>query len=102
MESKQLLGKGAQNISIHSDTVNKMQKKGESDDSDTDSEDEGYDSDVKREQFVDYSKEIFSNPIKHIEASALKTMVEEAKTNVKRFDLNFQLILFKSHFLLFF
>ena len=60
-----------------------MNKKGESDDSDTDSEDEGYDSDVKREQLVDYTKAIFENPVKHAQTNLIKTMVEDAKSNAK-------------------
>jgi microtubule-associated protein-like 6 len=82
-QSKAIMGKSAQNTSIHSDTINKMHKKGESDDSDTDSEDEGYDSDVKREQFMDYAKAIFENPVKHVQADLIKTMTEDAKS--KRF-----------------
>ncbi len=38
--------------------------KGESDDSATDSEDEGYDSDVKREKNINYFKTVFVSPIK--------------------------------------
>ena len=74
----------AHNTSIHSDSANRVNKKGESDDSDTDSEDEGYDSDVKRERDLDYTKSIFQNPIKHVEPNVIKNMFEEAKTNIKK------------------
>ncbi len=79
--------KASKNTSLQSDNVNRMHKKGESDDSDTDSEDEGYDSDVKREQFVDYSKNIFENPIRRVEADVIKNMYEDAKALDKRFDM---------------
>ncbi len=56
------------NVSISKSALNELAfknaRKGESEDSETDSEDEGYDSDVKREHIIDYTKNIFTNEIK--------------------------------------
>lgn len=49
---------------------------GESEDSDTDSEDEGYDSDVKREQAIDYVKSIFQNVIKRPKADVIQGLYD--------------------------
>jgi hypothetical protein len=54
--------------------VLKNSRKGESDDSDTDSEDEGYDSDVKREFLIDYQKSIFDIQLKRPSEEAVKNM----------------------------
>ena len=63
---------------------NSNKSKGESEESDTDSEYEGYDSDVKRENTIDYSKNMFTNPIKRPPPEILKTMYEEAKAIDKK------------------
>jgi hypothetical protein len=52
--------------------------KGESEDSATDSEDEGYDSDVKREKNINYFQSIFVNPIKRANTDVVKTIQNEA------------------------
>ena len=57
-------GRQSSNKSLTNDIVLRNSRKGESEDSDTDSEDEGYDSDVKREHQIDYNRNIFVNEIK--------------------------------------
>jgi hypothetical protein len=58
----------------HSEMVQLNSRKGESEDSETDSEDEGYDSDVKREHDIDYNKSINVNQIKRPSPEAVKNM----------------------------
>ena len=59
-------------------------KKGESDDSDTDSEDEGYDSDVRREFTIDYKKSIFEIQIKRPPVDAVKNMYQKVTNSDKK------------------
>lgn len=82
--AEQLPAIKARNLSLQSDIVSKNRRKGESEDSDTDSEDEGYDSDVRREQKIDYSKSIFQVPIKRPEPDVLKNMYENARAIDKK------------------
>ncbi len=60
--------------SILNEMVSRNTRKGESDDSDTDSEDEGYDSDVRREYAIDYLKNVFEIQIKRPPVDAVKNM----------------------------
>ena len=59
-------------------------RRGESEDSDTDSEDEGYDSDVKREHNIDYSKSIFQNQTKRPSADKVLNMYDKVNSMDKR------------------
>ncbi|XP_041352370.1 echinoderm microtubule-associated protein-like 6 isoform X2 [Gigantopelta aegis] len=60
---------------------------GESDDSDTDDEEEGYDSDVEREKKMDYTSKIYVNPIMEKEGVRphLQDMQQLAKPAVSRY-----------------
>ena len=58
-------------------------RKGESDDSETDSEDEGYDSDVKREHGIDYNKNIFVHEIKRPTADVVQKMYNKVNSSNK-------------------
>lgn len=69
--------------SMHTDMVKKNSRKGESEDSDTDSEDDGYDSDVRREQFIDYNTSIFVKEIKRPSPLDLSNMHQSVKTSEK-------------------
>ena len=70
----------------HSELVQLNSRKGESEDSETDSEDEGYDSDVKREHDIDYNKSINMNEIKRPSAEAVKNMYNKVTNADKGFD----------------
>lgn len=59
---------------VASEMVLRNSRKGESDDSDTDSENEGYDSDVGREFNIDYQVNIFETQIKRPTTDAVKNM----------------------------
>jgi microtubule-associated protein-like 6 len=59
--------------------------RGESEDSATDSEDEGYDSDVKREKNINYFQSIFVNPMKRANANAIKTVQTETGHKLRPF-----------------
>ncbi len=69
--------KSATSKSIANDLVIRNTRKGQSDDSDTDSEDEGYDSDVRREYAIDYLKNIFDIQIKRPPENAVKKMYKK-------------------------
>jgi len=58
-------------------------RKGESDDSETDSEDEGYDSDVKREHAINYNKNIFVNEIKRPSPEVVQKMYQKVTVSNK-------------------
>ncbi len=60
--------------SVQTELILRNVNKGESEDSETDSEDEGYDSDVKREHQIDYNKKIFINQIKRPTPEAVQSM----------------------------
>ena len=70
--------------SISTDMVLRNSRKGESDDSETDSEDEGYDSDVKREHAIDYNKNIFVNEIKRPSAEVVQKMYQKVTVSNKQ------------------
>ena len=70
MRPTDILQKNAQNL-------------GQSDESDTDSEDEGYDSDVIREFTIDYSKSIFINEVKRPTLDEVKSMYEKVNDEDK-------------------
>lgn len=57
--------------------------RGESDDSESESEEEGYDSDVQRESHIDYSSKIYCNPIR--ETDGVKPHLQPAKEETERF-----------------
>ena len=59
-------------------------RKGESDDSETDSEDEGYDSDVKRDHDINYNKNIFVNEIKRPSPEVVQKMYQKVTVSNKK------------------
>jgi microtubule-associated protein-like 6 len=65
------------------DLVVRNARKGESEDSETDSEEEGYDSDVKREHTLDYTKNIFVNEIKRPTPAAVLKMYNQVNDSDK-------------------
>lgn len=67
--------------SLTNELVQRNSRKGESEDSDTDSEDEGYDSDVKREHQIDYNKNIFVNEIKRPSAETVLKMYNKVNNS---------------------
>jgi hypothetical protein len=73
----------------NSEMVQLNSRKGESEDSETDSEDEGYDSDVKREHDIDYNKSINVNQIKRPSPEAVKNMYNKVTNADKGFFFNF-------------
>ncbi|XP_060573407.1 echinoderm microtubule-associated protein-like 6 [Ruditapes philippinarum] len=80
---KKLVTTGGADTSVmvwnHIAAVNRTTACGESDESDTDSEEEGgYDSDVEREKNIDYSKKIYLNPIQ--EKDGVRPHLQEIKT----------------------
>ncbi|XP_050404782.1 echinoderm microtubule-associated protein-like 6 [Patella vulgata] len=67
----------------HIMSANKTNTCGESDDSDTDSEEEGYDSDVEREKNMDYNTKIYVSPIREKEGVKPHCQQQDNKTNDK-------------------
>ncbi|XP_055878559.1 echinoderm microtubule-associated protein-like 6 isoform X2 [Biomphalaria glabrata] len=55
--------------------------RGLSDDSDTDDEEEGYDSDVEREKKIDYTTKIYANPVR--EKEGVKPHLQQEKEEMK-------------------
>ena len=66
------------------DLVLRNSRKGESDESDTDDEDEGYDSDVKKEFKIDYLKSIFDIQLKRPTDDVVKKMYDRVTTSDKK------------------
>jgi microtubule-associated protein-like 6 len=75
------------NVSISMSAQNELAqrntRKGESEDSETDSEDEGYDSDVKREHIIDYTKNIFTSEIKRPSEELVKELQDKVTDSNK-------------------
>ncbi|CAF0889090.1 unnamed protein product [Brachionus calyciflorus] len=69
--------------SVHTEMVMRNSRKGESDDSETDDEDDGYDSDVKREHDIDYNKSIFMQEIKRPSPETVMKMYNQVNTSDK-------------------
>ena len=63
--------------------IQKNSRRGESEDSDTDSEHDGYDSDVKREQEIDYSNIVFNEQIKRPTAEIVNSLYKEVTSTDK-------------------
>lgn len=72
------------NKSLTNELVLRNSRKGESEDSETDSEDEGYDSDVKREHNIDYNKSIFVNEIKRPTSETVQKMYYKINASDKK------------------
>lgn len=81
-------GGGAAGGKTKSQLTNEMvlrnSRKGESEDSETDEEDEGYDSDVKREHSIDYNKSIFINDIKRPSNETVQNMYQQINASDKK------------------
>lgn len=69
---------------LTNEMVMRNSRKGESEDSETDSEDEGYDSDVKREHGIDYNKSIFINEIKRPSSETVQNMYHKINASDKK------------------
>lgn len=78
------LGARARSL-VTNEMVLKNSRKGESEDSETDSEDEGYDSDVRREHNIDYNKSIFINEIKRPSPETVQSMYHKINASDKKF-----------------
>ena len=76
------------NSTITKEIVSRNARKGESDDSETDSEDEGYDSDVRREHVIDYNKNIFVNDIIRPTVETVQNMFNKVTVSNKMYALN--------------
>jgi hypothetical protein len=77
-------GPRARSIAASNDLLMRNARMGESEDSETDSEDEGYDSDVKREHSIDYNKSIFINEIKRPSSDTVQKMYSKINASDKR------------------
>jgi hypothetical protein len=70
--------------SVQTELILRNANKGESEDSETDSEDEGYDSDVKREHQIDYNKKIFINQIQRPTLEAVQSMYNKVNQSDRK------------------
>ena len=76
------------NSTVTKEIVLRNARKGESDDSETDSEDEGYDSDVRREHVIDYNKNIFVNDIMRPTVETVQNMYNKVTVSNKMYAQN--------------
>lgn len=87
---------------LTNEMVMRNSRKGESEDSETDEEDEGYDSDVKREHSIDYNKSIFINDIKRPSNETVQNMYQQINASDKKWEFNCRAFCLVWEFLLIF